>query len=116
MDRIHHRLESAMNDIGQVGPTSGFGAASAASRITEASAAYRASAQSEIAPSAPRWAEGRDRVELSEHARHLDAIRAMPDVRMAKVEAIKQAIASGTYESPEKLQTTIDGLLRDLNG
>jgi hypothetical protein len=42
MDRIHHRLESAMNDIGQVGPTSGFGAASAASRITEASAAYRA--------------------------------------------------------------------------
>jgi flagellar biosynthesis anti-sigma factor FlgM len=68
------------------------------------------------APSAPRWAEGRDRVELSEHARHLDAIRAMPDVRMAKVEAIKQAIASGTYESPEKLQSAIDGLLRDLNG
>ncbi|MEY4809729.1 MAG: Anti-sigma-28 factor, FlgM, partial [Planctomycetota bacterium] len=50
------------------------------------------------------------------HARHLDAVRALPDVRMAKIEAIKQAIASGTYESPEKLQSAIDGLLRDVNG
>lgn len=103
-----------MNDIGQVSLTHGLGATGAAGRINEATAAYRASAQSEVAPSAPRWAEGRDRVELSEHAHHLDAIRAMPDVRMAKVEAIKAAIANGTYESPEKLQSAIDGLLRDL--
>jgi negative regulator of flagellin synthesis FlgM len=110
------RLESAMNDIGQVSLTHGLGATNAAGRINEATAAYRASAQSEVAPSAPRWAEGRDRVELSEHARHLDAVRAMPDVRMAKVEAIKAAIANGTYESPEKLQSAIDGLLRDVGG
>jgi negative regulator of flagellin synthesis FlgM len=67
-----------------------------------------------VAPSAPRWAEARDRVELSDDARHIEAIRAMPDVRMAKIEGIKQAIASGTYESPEKLQAAIEGLLRDL--
>jgi len=103
-----------MNDIGQVSLTPGLGATGAAGRINEATAAYRASAQSEVAPSAPRWAEGRDRVELSEHARHLDAVRALPDVRMAKVEAIKAAIANGTYESPEKLQSAIDGLLRDI--
>lgn len=103
-----------MTDIGQVGPTNGLGAAHAAGRIHEAAAAYRASAQPEVAPSAPRWAEGRDRVELSEHARHLDAIRAMPDVRSARIEGIKQAIAGGTYESPEKLQAAIEGLLRDL--
>ena len=105
-----------MNDIGQVGLTNGLGAAQAAHRVNEATAAYRACAQAEAAPAAPRWAEGRDRVELSEHARHLDAVRALPDVRMAKVEAIRQAIAGGTYESPEKLQSAIDGLLRDLNG
>ena len=29
------------------------------------------------------------------------------------VEAIKQAIAAGTYESPQKLQAAIEGLLRD---
>jgi negative regulator of flagellin synthesis FlgM len=116
MDLTDDRLESAMNDIGHVGLTHGLGAAGAAHRVNEAAAAYRTSAQSEIAPSAPRWAEGRDRVELSDHARHLDAVRALPDVRMAKIEAIKQAIASGTYESPEKLQSAIDGLLRDVNG
>ncbi|MFO0961510.1 MAG: flagellar biosynthesis anti-sigma factor FlgM [Phycisphaerales bacterium] len=103
-----------MNDIGQVGLTHGLGAANAAQRVHEAAAAYRASSQSEVAATGPRWAEGRDRVELSEHAHHLDAIRAMPDVRAAKVEAIKAAIANGTYESPEKLQATIEGLLRDL--
>ena len=103
-----------MNDIGQVGLTHGLGAAGAAHRVGEATAAYRASAQSEVTAATPRWAEGRDRVELSEHARHLEAIRAMPDVRAARIEAIKQAIASGTYESPEKLQSAIDGLLRDI--
>jgi anti-sigma28 factor (negative regulator of flagellin synthesis) len=39
----------------------------------------------------------------------------MPDVRVARVEAIKQAIASGTYESPEKLQAAIEGVLRDIS-
>jgi negative regulator of flagellin synthesis FlgM len=107
-------MESAMNDIGQIGLTHGLGAAGAAGRVHEASAAFRATAQSDVAPAAPRWAEGRDRVELSDDARHIEAIRAMPDVRMAKIEGIKQAIASGTYESPEKLQAAIEGLLRDL--
>ncbi len=104
-----------MTDIGQVGPLNGLDATSVAGRVTEAAAAYRAEAQSASAPlsGAPRWAEGRDRVELSDHARHLDAVRALPDVRMAKVEAIKQAIAAGTYESPQKLQAAIEGLLRD---
>jgi negative regulator of flagellin synthesis FlgM len=103
-----------MNDIGPIGPSHGLGATGAASRINEAAAAYRAGPNTETAASAPRWAEGRDRVELSEHARHLDAIRQMPDVRMARIEAVKHAIAAGTYESPEKLQAAIDGLLRDI--
>ncbi len=105
-----------MTDIGPIGPSHGLGATGAASRINEAAAAYRSGQGAESAPAAPRWAEGRDRVELSEHARHLDAIRQLPDVRMARIEAVKQAIAAGTYESPEKLQAAIDGLLRDVAG
>lgn len=104
-----------MSDIGQVGLTHGLASTAGAGRINETAAAPRTQAQSEVATTTPRWAEGRDRVELSEHARHLDAVRALPDVRAAKVEAIKHAIANGTYESPEKLQSAIDGLLRDLN-
>ncbi len=103
-----------MNDIGQVGPSSPLGAMGAAQRVNEATAALRAAQQSEINLAAPHWAEGRDRVELSEHAHHLDAIRALPDVRSAKVEAIKQAIANGTYESPEMLQVALDRLLDDV--
>jgi len=103
-----------MTDIGPIGPSHGLGATGAASRINEAAAAYRSGQSAES--TAPRWAEGRDRVELSEHARHLDAIRQLPDVRMARIEAVKQAIAAGTYESPEKLQAAIDGLLRDVAG
>jgi flagellar biosynthesis anti-sigma factor FlgM len=103
-----------MNDIGQVGPSSPLGAMDAAQRAHEATAALRAAQQSDVAPSAPRWAEGRDRVELSEHAHHLEAIRSLPDVRSAKIEAIKQAIANGTYESPEMLQVALDRLLDDV--
>lgn len=105
-----------MNDIGQVGPSSPLGAMGAAQRLSEATAALRAAQQSEVAPSGPRWAEGRDRVELSEHARHLEAIRALPEARMAKVEAIKMAIAQGAYETPEKLQVALDRLLDDVRG
>jgi negative regulator of flagellin synthesis FlgM len=103
-----------MNDIGQVGSTSPLGAMDAAARVNEAAAALRAAQQSEISPAAPRWAEGRDRVELSEHAHHLEAIRALPDVRGEKIEAIKLAIANGTYESPERLQVALDRLLDDV--
>lgn len=103
-----------MNDIGQVGPSSPLSGMNAAARVNEAAAAHRATQQSEIAPSAPRWAEGRDRVELSEHAHHLEAIRALPDVRSAKIEAIRMAIADGTYESPAKLQAALDRLLDDV--
>lgn len=114
MDCAERLKELTMNDIGQVGPSSPLGALDAAHRVNEATAALRAAQQSEVSPSAPRWAEGRDRVELSEHAHHLEAIRSLPDVRSAKIEAIKQAIADGTYESPEMLQATLDRLLEDV--
>ena len=37
-----------------------------------------------------------DRVELSEHARLLDRLRQMPDVRVELVEQVRRAIADGT--------------------
>ncbi len=55
-----------------------------------------------------------DRVELSEHARLLDRLRQMPDVRSELVSAVKQAIADGTYDTPEKLDGAVLQLLDDL--
>lgn len=58
-------------------------------------------------------ARASDRVELS----GLDGIMAKlktNDVRHDKVAAIRQQIAEGTYETPEKLDGAIDKLMDDL--
>ncbi len=55
-----------------------------------------------------------DRVELSDHARLLDRLRQMPDVRSELVSAVRQAIADGTYDTPEKLDPAVAQLLGDL--
>jgi len=56
----------------------------------------------------------RDRVELSEHARFMDSLRNLPAIRMDRVEAAREAINNGTYESPEKLDIAVTRLLDDL--
>ena len=56
-----------------------------------------------------------DRVELSDHARFLDRIREMPTGRLNLVEHVKQAIASGEYESDDKLHYAISQLIEELD-
>ena len=46
----------------------------------------------------------------------LDGISRLPDIRHEKVEEIRQQIASGTYETPEKIQVALDRLLDELSG
>ena len=52
-----------------------------------------------------------DRVELSRHAQLMDRVRQLPEVREELVEQIRQAIADGTYDTPEKLEAALEGLL-----
>ncbi len=54
---------------------------------------------------------GGDQVEISENAVYLSKIAAMPDIRQEKVEEIRQALASGSYDVEEKLPTAIENLL-----
>ena len=56
----------------------------------------------------------RDRVELSEHARFMDRLRQLPEVRMERVEAAREAIENGVYESPDKLDIAVSRLLDDI--
>ena len=37
-----------------------------------------------------------------------------PEIRMDKVEKVRQAIAQGTYETPEKIDVAVDRILKDL--
>jgi len=56
-----------------------------------------------------------DTVEISDMARYLSEIKKLPEIRQDKVAAAKQAIADGTYETSEKLDTTVNRLAGDLN-
>ena len=54
-----------------------------------------------------------DRVELSAHAKLLDRLLQLPDVRIELVETVRQAIRDGTYETPEKLEAAVQRLLEE---
>ena len=56
---------------------------------------------------------GSDKVELSQAARLLARVRAMPDIRDARVEEIRQQIVRGTYVSEDKLGKALDALVDD---
>ncbi len=70
-------------------------------------------ARDKRAPAPPPAATGSDKVELSQAARLLARVRAMPDIRDAKVEEIRQQIVQGTYVSEDRLGKALDNLVDD---
>ena len=55
-----------------------------------------------------------DRVELSEHARFLDILRRMPEVRTDLIARMRGAIADGDYVTDNKIGAAIDRLIDEL--
>ena len=55
-----------------------------------------------------------DRAEISETARLLSQLAEVPEVRMEKVEELKELIASGQYESKEKIEQAVERLMDEL--
>jgi negative regulator of flagellin synthesis FlgM len=102
-----------MPDIGTIGSSSGVLAAPVARPGLDNGARGATPAQSS---SVGEQRRPEDRVELSEHARALDALRSMPDVRMDKVNEIRAAIAAGTYETDGKLAIAVERLVREIGG
>ena len=54
-----------------------------------------------------------DKVELSQAGRLLARVKAMPDVREARVEEIRQQLVRGTYVTDDKLGQALDNLVDD---
>lgn len=85
---------------GSVGPAGGF---------------HRTASPASTDPSADRptrpGTDAADRVELSEHARFMNQLRDMPDVRTERVEEIRQQIADGNYLTDHKLDVAINRLM-----
>ena len=54
-----------------------------------------------------------DRVELSDRARFLATLMQKPPVRQALIDMVRTQIESGAYDTPEKFEAALDGLLED---
>ena len=63
---------------------------------------------------APTAGRPSDRADISEHARLMSRLSALPPVRTDLVASIRQQIADGTYETADRLDTAIASLLDDL--
>ena len=54
-----------------------------------------------------------DKVEISERARLISELTAMPASRAEKIEQMRQIVESGEYETDERLEGAIDNFLRE---
>ena len=55
-----------------------------------------------------------DQAEISLHARLLQKLHAMSDLRQDQVDRLRQQIADGSYDTEDKLRGAVDRLLEDL--
>jgi hypothetical protein len=55
---------------------------------------------------------GSDRVEVSQMALYLNKLKGLP-IRQDLVDSVKQQIAQGTYDTPEKLEAALNEMLGD---
>ena len=62
---------------------------------------------------APSGGAEDDQVEISSVARYLSLISGMPEIRAEKVEAIRQALADGSYDLEGKIPPAVEQLLNE---
>ena len=55
-----------------------------------------------------------DRAEISEAAQLLNKLAEVPEIRMEKIEELKELIATGRYETKEKIERAIDKLMEEI--
>ena len=55
-----------------------------------------------------------DEVQISDAARLLDKVNDLPAIRQDRVNQIRQQIAAGTYETPEKIEIAMERLLGEI--
>lgn len=80
-----------------------------ATRTGEGPRAASNGTRSEVVP------RGQDQLEVSAVATLLSKSRLNPPIRQDLVDRVRGQIANGTYDTKDKLDVVIDGLLKDLN-
>ena len=56
----------------------------------------------------------RDELSLSDTARLIEQVHQAPDIRQDRVAAIRAQLASGTYETPDKVNVAVSRLLDEI--
>jgi negative regulator of flagellin synthesis FlgM len=62
----------------------------------------------------PEAAQIADEVNISEAAQLVEQAQQLPEMRQDRVEAVRQQIADGTYETGDKLDAAIERLLDEI--
>ena len=62
----------------------------------------------------PEAAQIADEVNISDAARLVEQIQQMPDIREDRVNAVRQQIADGAYETSDKLNAALERLLDEI--
>jgi negative regulator of flagellin synthesis FlgM len=89
-----------------------FSSATAAGRITGVQPVRGQANATPVEPVAPVQ-RGSDQVEVSQIATYLSALRDVPSIRQDLVDSIRAQIAAGTYDTPERLDAALNGLVDD---
>ncbi|MBL8830172.1 MAG: flagellar biosynthesis anti-sigma factor FlgM [Planctomycetaceae bacterium] len=55
-----------------------------------------------------------DELHISSAAQFIDQANQLPEIRQERVDAIRQAIADGTYETADKLDAALENLLNEI--
>ena len=67
---------------------------------------------SNVSPVSPASSPS-DRVEISDAARLISEITALPKVRQDRIDAVRKLIDSGQFDTRERLDGAIDGFLQE---
>jgi len=62
----------------------------------------------------PSGAKPLDQVEISEAGQMLSRLQ-QSEIRMDKVERVRQAITQGNYETPDKIEVVVDRILKEID-
>jgi negative regulator of flagellin synthesis FlgM len=69
------------------------------------------------APQTTGGVQPQDEVQISPAAQaagYVDQVNSLPDIRQDRVAALRAAIADGSYETPDKLDAALNGLLDEI--
>lgn len=105
-----------MTDIAPISTATGGQQASALPLIYSPSAGRATQGANTGERPAGREAEGRpsDRVDISQRARLLSKLAALPPIRQDLVDRIRDQIAAGEYDTPDRFDAALQQLLEEL--